>query len=68
MTELENVYMILAINNKPGETEWHKTGRGYTPFTTTNLGRAKGELTRCQKRTYCIYKLVKINDGQNVNL
>lgn len=52
--------MIISTNNSSGEEHWLHTGRGFTPFTTTNLSRAKGELTKCKKRIGRTYRLVKI--------
>ena len=60
----ENVYMILCTVNETGRTFYIKSGRGRgTPFTTTNISYARGELTKYNKYNtdnYYTYRLVKV--------
>jgi len=66
MNRLESVYMIMATDNKTGDESWHKSGRNCTPFTTTSIGSARGELTRSKHNTWATYKLVKVSNVQDV--
>jgi len=66
IANMDSVYMIIETNKETGKQEWHKSGRGYTPFTTTSTGRVKGELTRCSKSKWSTYKLVKIENVSEV--
>ena len=63
---LDSVYMIICTDMRTKEKSWHNSGRGYTPFTTVNFGRAKGELTRCNQRNWCTCELVKVDTVKSV--
>jgi len=62
IANMDSVYMIVETDKETGKQGWHKSGRGYTPFTTTNIGRAKSELTRRSKSKWSTYKLVKVGN------
>jgi hypothetical protein len=66
MNKLESVYMIMSTDNETGDEHWLKSGRNCTPFTTTSIASARGELTRCKRHDWATYKLVKVSDVQDV--
>lgn len=48
---MEKAYMIVVRRNSSGEFSYYRTGKGLTPFCTTNLSVAKGMITKLRKRS-----------------
>lgn len=46
---MKPVYLIVMLNKETNEVEWYCTGRSMTPFSTTNLGAAKTQVTKLWK-------------------
>lgn len=61
--------MIMCCRPNEEEYFYCTSGRNNTPFTTTQLSSARGELTKYQKlNTFNYeYKLVKITDVEEVH-
>ena len=57
--------MIIG-KRENGTKFWYKSGRSMTPFTTVNLSRAKGELTRELSNPCYHLKIVKITDIEEI--
>lgn len=57
--------MIIG-KRENGTKFWYKSGRNGTPFTTVNLSRAKGELTRESSNPCYNLKIVKISDVEEI--